>query len=547
MGRRLLQVIGRPENFAQRFDNVFHLNAIQYILETGNASSLTLGGMAGGEGGGAIYPSAWHSVAALISQLAGCDVVVAENVFNILIGAIVWPVAMIFLVHQIVGPRPVALAVAGVFSAGFSAFPISIMDFGPLFPNILSYALLPAALALVIGLCRVSYDHDRTDRPALWMSLAISVPALALSQTNGLLSLLAFSLPLCLWVATRELLTSSNAANQSWRRKSTVIGIALLGLLGFVLAWKLLRPLVDYDGWAPFTSQTGAVGEVVLNGPIGRPVTWGVSILALIGLQRVLRGSKSVWIALCWLVPVILYCTTASSPKGQWRMLLTGGWYQDSYRLAALLPVFAIVLAAIGYLFIWDRVHVPVAGILNRIGGRMRRYRSEVASVAAAGVFVAVAVLASQLGTMQGITQEAAKAYVMGPDAPIVDSEELQLIHRLPDEVPADAVIAVNPWNGGSLAYALAGRKVTTYHMFSTNDAELRQIDQDIGTAVAGSETCNIAKERRIDFILDFGSRYLANSAAAKEFPGVVDVTSPGVKVVDRQGHARLLAVTACG
>lgn len=542
--RRLAEVIGSPENFAQRFDNVFHLNAIRYILETGNASSLTLGGMSGGEGGGAIYPSAWHSTAALIAQLSASDVVVAENVFNIIIGAVVWPAALIFLVHQIVGQRPVALALTGVFAAGFTAFPISIMDFGPLYPNILSYALLPAALALVIGLCRVGFDK-REDRNMLWMALAVAVPALALSQTNGLLSLVAFSLPLGLWVAGRELLGLRGRKLRPMQ-PLIIIGATVAGLLVFALVWRVLRPLVEYDGWAPFTSQTGAVGEVILNAPIGRPVAWAVSILALIGLQRLLRNSRDLWIVLCWLVPVILYITTASAPKGFWRMLLTGGWYQDSYRLAALLPIFTVVLASIGSLFLWDAFKVPVVHMLGRVARSVKIHPRVAAQATAAFVFIMAVVLSTQWGTMGGITQEAKKAYVMDAQAPIVDSEELALIQRLPSNVPEDAVIAVNPWNGGSLAYALSGRKVTAYHMFSSDDDGLLLIDQEIGSASAGSDACRIASERKIEYILDFGSNYLANSAAAARFPGVVDVTSPTAKVVDSEGHARLLKVTSC-
>jgi hypothetical protein len=543
--RRLVEVIGSPENFAQRFDNVFHLNAIRYILDTGNASSLTLGGMAGGEGSGAIYPSAWHSTAALIAQLSASDVVVAENVYNIVIGGLIWPAALILLIHQIIGPRPVALALAGVFAAGFTAFPISIMDFGPLYPNILSYALLPAALVLVIGVCRLGFDKHE-DRPMLWMALAVAVPALALSQTNGLLSLAAFSLPLGLWVSGRALL---GFRGRSFRpiQPALIIGAALAGLLVFALVWRLLRPLVEYDGWAPFTSQTGAVGEVILNAPIGRPVAWALSILALIGLSRVLRNNQDLWVVLCWLVPVVLYVTTASTPKGFWRMLLTGGWYQDSYRLAALLPIFTVVLATGGSIFLWNVLNGPIARAAARVRGVRGGIMPAAASAALAALLIFAVVVTTQSGTMRGITEEASRAYVLDNSSPIVDSDELAVIKRLPESVPEDATIAVNPWNGGSMAYALAGRKVTIYHMFSSDDPELAEINQTIGAALPGSPVCSIAKTRNVDYILDFGSTYLANAGAAQEFDGIVDVkASPSVKVVDSQGDARLLEVLSC-
>lgn len=541
IGRRLTQVIGSPENFAQRFDNVFHLNAIQYILQTGNASSLTLGSMAGAEGGSAIYPAAWHSAAALIAQLGASDVVVAENVLNIVVAAVIWPSGIVFLVHQVIGPKPITLAVSGVFSAGFAAFPLAIMDFGPLYPNLLAYALLPASLALVIALCGLGHGGN-IDKPALWMSLTVAIPGLALSQTNGLLSLIAFALPLGVWTASREV-ARVHRIGGSRRRYTLVAGVTVLGLLGFALIWKILRPLADYDSWAPFTTQTAAIGEVLLTAPMGRPVPWAVSILVLLGLQQVLSNPRRLWIFLCWLVPVVLYITTASAPKGPWRMLLTGGWYQDSYRLAALLPIFAVVLASIGALLIWDFLCKSASRLLNR-----SPWRNHVRGGLAVAVlaFVAAMIFVSQAGTLTGITAEAKRAYVLDATAPIVDSNELALIQRLPSEVPEDAVIAVNPWNGGSLAYALSGRKVTTYHMFSTDNPELRQIDREIGSAQQGSDVCRIAARRHIDFILDFGSSYLANSAAAADYPGIVNVSSPNAKVIDSEGNARLLAVSAC-
>lgn len=543
IGRRLLQVIGSPENFAQRFDNVFHLNAIRYIIESGNASSLTLGTMTGAEGAGAIYPSAWHSTAALIAQVSGSDVVVAENVLNIVIGAVIWPVGLIFLVYQILGPRPFALAAAGGLSAGFAAFPISIMDFGPLYPNILAYALLPAALAIVIELCRLSY-RPTTNKFCLWMLLAVAIPGLALSQTNGLLSLIAFSMPLGLWVAAREIWKVRTNPEQRYRVAGLVFW-TLFGLVVFILIWRFLRPLGDYDGWSPFTTQAGAIGEAVTNAPIGRAVTWAASILALIGIQRVVNSRDRSWVFLCWLVPVVLYVTTASAPKGAMRMLMTGGWYQDSYRLAALLPIFATVLAAIGSLYLWDLVKAPITAGLNRVARMVSSKVPKVSTVGPAVVFLLAVVAASQYGTMGPITQEAAKAYVMDSKAPIVDSEELALIRRLSTTVPADAVIAVNPWNGGSLAYALTGRKVTMYHMFSAEDPEKRIIEETLGSALPGSAACEIAQRRNVAYILDFGGTFLANSAAAEDFPGLVDVKpSASVEVVDSQGQAQLLRVS---
>lgn len=60
---QLRAAFGRPENISQTFDNVFHLNAIRYVLETGNASSMTITGMTNGDNPPYFYPAAWHGLA----------------------------------------------------------------------------------------------------------------------------------------------------------------------------------------------------------------------------------------------------------------------------------------------------------------------------------------------------------------------------------------------------------------------------------------------------------------------------------------------------
>ena len=120
---------------------------------------------------------------------------------------------------------------------------------------------------------------------------------------------------------------------------------------------------------------------------------------------------------------------------------------------------------------------------------------------------------------------------------------------RLGSTVPEDAVIGVNPFNGGALAYAISGRHVTQYHLAPAPDAELRKIAKDITTAQAGSETCQLAGKEQVRYILDFGRFYMLNFPEARSYPAFVDVaTAEGAKVelVDQQGAAKLYRVTAC-
>ena len=198
IARRVMQLVGAPDNISQRYDDVFHLNAVRYILDTGNASTLNLGSMAGGTGGlSSVYPAVWHSLGALVCQLTGASVPVSVNAVNIVASAVIWPISVVFLARVIIGPRPIGLMAAGVVSAGFLAFPYLLLVWGPLFPNLLSVSALPAGVAAVVFVCRLS---PTLREPALraWLVLLLAIPGLALSHMSAINALLAFSIPVVL-------------------------------------------------------------------------------------------------------------------------------------------------------------------------------------------------------------------------------------------------------------------------------------------------------------------------------------------------------------
>ena len=120
---------------------------------------------------------------------------------------------------------------------------------------------------------------------------------------------------------------------------------------------------------------------------------------------------------------------------------------------------------------------------------------------------------------------------------------------RLDSTVPKDAVIGVNPFNGGPLAFAISGRRVTQYHLSPGPDADLRKIAMDITTSQRGTETCQLAEKEHVRYILDFGRFYILNFVEAQAYPAFDNVlATPGAKVelVDHQGAAKLFKVNAC-
>lgn len=549
VAKKLIPAMGTPDSFAQVYDNVFHLNAIRHILETGNASSLSLGNMSTGGSDIAIYPSVWHSISALVAQLGSVNVFVAENAVTVAVAAIVWPFACIALVRGVLGPKIIATVVAGILSTSFWIFPFQTIQWGPLFPNTLAYCILPVAvlvLASAFGLIR----ERMADAFTVTALLAVAVAAMFLTQPNGFSAMLAFIVPMVLGLWLRKLVLALKGEERARQVLLTAVW-GLAALVVFLIVWRAL--LLSYDDWKPSRTFAEAVKDVVTGGLLGRNFTWLASLFAALGLLVIVIKRRGWWIIACMAIAGGLYVTAAWAPVGPFRHAITGSWYQDPYRLAALVPLFTILLAAVGA----DGLATWTGSLLKRLavrsGGRPAAMVQKPSAVLqtvsgllvvalSLAVMVPLTLQANQKGMMV-VTKKISQSWSFKPGW-IVSSPEYILMSRLDSEVPEDAVVAVDPFNGGSLAYAISGRKVTQYQLFPGPSKDLLLVAKSLATALPGSETCKLAKELNIDFVLDFGSFYMLNVPAAKQYPGFVEIgTSTTLKLIDQQDHAKLYQV----
>ncbi|UEL27363.1 DUF6541 family protein [Pseudarthrobacter sp. L1SW] len=540
---QLRAAFGRPENISQTFDNVFHLNAIRYVLETGNASSLTITGMTNGDNPPYFYPAAWHGLASLLVQISGLPLPVAVNVLNLCVAATVWTLGCMFLVRSIVGSNPYAIGAAGVLAAGFGSFPILLLDFGVLYPNFLSVSMLPGTLACVslfFGMstfAQVGPLARFTLAPVLALGVAIAHP-------NGVVSLAAMSVPVLIAAFTAFAVRRRRAGKPA--AASFVAGAGLLIVLAVVaVLWKYVRPPAAAATWLPVQTPGQAVGEVLTNSAMQRPPAWAVSILVIVGLVYVLKRPLSIWISASFLIIATLFVMVSAGPAGRIRDLLTGVWYNDSYRLAALLPVAAVALAAIGAAWtietLQDRIRrVPDRGALtSKLGKPMVLY--------SVGPLVILAVLGLlQAPPMITPVRSAQANYSTSPESPLVSSDEMALIKDLDQYVPAEATIAVNPWTGGAMAFAMADRNTTSKHTLTTYTKAAELLNDKFREAASDPAVCPAARANNVRYVLDFGTREVHGGNHGFQGLQIPDST-PGFALLAQRGEAKLFEVTACG
>ncbi|MFE7630622.1 DUF6541 family protein [Kocuria sp. NPDC057446] len=554
--RRMASVIGQPEAMSQRWDNIFHLNAIRYVVETGSGSTLTLNRMVSPESTLALYPAAWHQLASLAVPLTGDSVLVAHNLTLLAVGGLVWPASCIFLVRCLVGPSPVAAVLAGTAAAGFSVFPFGLMAWGPLFPNILALALAPVSLGLLVRLLGPGVSADRTARAPdgagrvrLAASLVVTLGALFVSQPNAFLALLVVAVPLA---ATAWWLGLRAAAGA--RRRGPALGLVAVAAV-VVAAWLLLwNVLTTGFVWEPSTTTARAVGEALLFGANGREdVPWVLVLLTGAGIYAAVARRRLRWLVIAHLVLVYLYAVAAAGEEGPVRQWLVGGWYTDSYRLAATLPLTAVPLVGLGAAHVVGALATGAASLAS-FAGRPRAGRA--AWPVAAVVVLALAVPYSQVESLTQATRWGKQYYAWeGPES-ILNQDEYELLQELDELTEPGDVIAVNPWNGGSLAFAVAERPVTQYHVESpgvelrTLDPELHAVATGIDDATPDSPACAAAEELEVQWVLDFGTQFIIPDARqAGEYSGINAVdpqAASGLALVERNGDAALYEVVGC-
>lgn len=550
ISRRLIIAIGQPESFSQTFDNVFHLNAIRYILDTGSGSSLTLNSMTGATS----YPAAWHDLVSLLVSVGGGGIPASVNIINIVVAALVWPVGCIYLAQAIWGSRPAVSLSAGVLSAAFGAFPISLLDFGVLYPNFLAVAILPLVVAISVELFGLSAAKIHSRFIGALVLLAV-LPGLALAHPSAAMAWIAMMGPPAAYVYVRIFVQEFVSKRGRERRIAvTVLGAVLaIAVVVVGILWGVVRPPAEAAFWPPVETTGQAIGEVIASSAIGRPVGWAVLVLTLFGIYVTV---KQIWVPGTYAVVAFLFIVVSSFPAGGFRTYWTGIWYNDPPRLAALLPMVTIPLACRGAVCVWDlllrggnrameawrRKQNAEHGGLSREGASVRpAMYLAIAGLAAVLAFTA----ATQRGNVRQAQEAMAGSYRLSADSPLVSTDELALINRLPEEVPKEAVMIGNPWNGSSLAYALADRKLIQLHILSAVPEGTAPLLNGPAPSKDDAAVCPTVQKLNIDYVLDFGHREV--HGGDNGYRGLDSLIASGMATLeDSEGEAKLYKIHLC-
>lgn len=521
-----------PEAFPQQPDAIFHLAVPQWMNSVGTISSFSAEQFVSGSLR-VFYPAAFHGFTATISLLTGASVVVSTSAFVLVVAGLAWPLGCVVLALTLFGRRPVVAMIAPVASVLFTAYPYSLMSFGIIWPNLFGQALLPACLAaLVAAVGPVSAPrYAVAGRVAAGIVVAASLPGLLLAHPNALMSFGVFG----------GLLILGRAGAWAWtnrRRPRLVVPVvaailAALALTGAVLL--VLRPPFMYNTGVlgpGVSARTATLSMIAFAPNIGdQPAV--ATLLVLAGSIIVLRKHRGVRWVVAGLVLMLALFWLSRAVDNHLTRLFTWPWYNNAWRLqaASVLPAALVATATL----------VGLRDVLARFV-RLWRFPQLAAAV------VMVLLLASTGGYLHG-HQSVLHLWFHPPRRADywVTNAELRSLRALSQYLPADAVVAADPWNGGTYLYVVSGRRllIPTEKANITADRQLlgRRLNE-VGQVPA---VCSAAQRQHVKWAITGGTPFSWAHGREKQYLGIDSVgSSPAWQVVARDGDYTLYRMIAC-
>jgi len=269
-----------------------------------------------------------------------------------------------------------------------------------------------------------------------------------------------------------------------------------------------------------------------------------VTVFVLTGVIVTLFRRAFLWLTASYLIVVLLFAVANGAPVSAFRDAITGLWYNDAFRLAALLPMVATPLAVLGLLTAIRALQRLTARVHDRysLAGTTRSLTIGVVTV----VCVAVAAFATQDRTIHKRASDMSDQYRISDMSALLTPDERAFFSQVSRLVPPGDVIAGNPWNGSSLVYAYENRPALFPHVGGSFPQEYWDLAS--GLADGTPAACAAARDLQVKYVLDFGSRFLfVGDRRALRFAGLTSVGDSSVlTLLSEHAGLKLFKVTGC-
>lgn len=536
IGRRIMWAMGGPEAIAQRWDNAFHLYASTYVLNTGEASPFDVGKLLGT----GIYPASFHDAVALVAQTGDISIPAATQAVTLVVVFIIWPLGLIPLLEAMVPMSALGRVFMGPAALGLMVFPLGLMDWGLVYPNILALCLTAPLFAVVLRIFGRGSATVLSQGQAVVLLVPLIV-ALGMAHPNAVFLVFAATVPVLLAAVVHLFRPSRFVASSHHVRPLGIVALIVL-VLGAV-AW-VQQSLALGDDFEPDQSALQALWDIVRGTSIMRDPT-PLGYLVIVGLVWVgWHFKRRWWMGAGALIVFALYVISASMTNIPVRHVLTGVLYGDPNRIGAYTAIFSVPLV--------------VAGIqwIGRGLARLVRSRPGLSSILGMRWLVwvlatALAVLGCSLTvrseTFASRISRIDTAYEMIYGNQLISPDELHIMQELEKITTPDDLVVVNPWQGGGLTYVYAQRNVSDIYVFAPKSQDVELINARLRDAAWDPQVCSAVNRVGATYVLKLDPTTLGLVNVGDTYAGISDLDGvPGFEPVLRIGDDVAYKITAC-
>lgn len=570
-----------PNLPSQTIDAGFHYNAVLSVMRSGFPD----GGHVGAAAGSAVtawYPPLWHDLTAMVSSIAGVNVAVGANAVGWAIGGVVWPLSMVWLSSRILPhARLLTILAVGLSCGAITLFPYLMLGYGVLWPNVLSLAALPAAIALTlmvfhlmprsphaqddISSAGVAADGATLDEleaaavrrgaalgPGLswWTVLSVGFlgcVGLFFAHPGALFALGIWAFIGAVMLSVR-LVASSRAQGPRRLRRS---------LLWLLLAWMFAACLwaamdlvpalnsVRNFKWAPQMTMNQGLGEVITLSTVITKAHWAFGAATLWGFYRLLKVPRLRWLLASHVFLIFLYILSVGS-TGWFTRELTGFWYDDPQRIAALIPMTAVPLAALGITSGADALGRLVGRVCSDVFSRPLSSRWAL-GVACVGMMAVPAVIYPNQGIGQGAAVLQDRYTNLNFKNHMVTPDEQALYGKLAKQIPAGETVLGSPFTGAQFSSIWSGHGVVIPHVSTNPPKDVALISQDFKSFTTDPAVCAALKRLKVGAVVDDFDLFWPTDTRQPNYSGLVDLyDTPGLTPIGYGASVTIYRVGDC-
>ncbi len=586
--------IDGADSFVQEYDNVHHFAYIRSFLDSGNWSSIDNSAypFPAADGtplnpvvGGGFYPSDWYAFVAMIVDSLDVPIAVAVNAVNFTLAALCWPLGAWLMLRTILGNDRKLLLCGAICTMSFAAFPWKMLYWGPIYPQLASFCMVPAIISMFVLLfSRRPAIAAREDRaiesgsfierqrtPGFWIPKPVAaivfmtgLVTLAFLQTNAIFTVAVILLPFCCWriyAEARERLSFLGTPKDKRAAVTLAAAFAAIACIIWIVIYysPFMKGVLEFTWTAEFYTGEAIFNLLALSfRQTSAQLLLGA--LVVLGIIATLKSRRNAWMLVSYLILAIIYLVSVTT-DGQIKSYLSGFWYSDAMRLGANLVIVAIPLAALGMRWACRAVYARIAGPPTAGAPRLPRTTSKcvIVILMAAAIFFPNYTLSGYLDitTAFGGTEELIeKAYSDTLDN-VYSSEEREFVQQVLEVVEDGAIVLNEPNDGSAFAYGIDGLEVY-YRITDGYDEEeetersatiregLYRISED-ETVQEAASSINARYLLQLDQAdWEKESKYLF-SYYTDVWEGIdlIDDSTPGFEVVLSSGDMRLYRITA--